>query len=102
MSEAGKEVMFMQLLRSMQIAVKYPVTVRVDKVGAIFMASNIRTTFCTKHVDIQYKHVNGYVKDRMVKIIFVKSADNDSNILTKKLSAELHQKHAKEMVIEKP
>ena len=42
------------------------------------------------------------MKDRMVKIIFVKSADNDSNILTKKLSAELHQKHAKEMVIEKP
>ena len=67
----------------MKIIVKYPVTVRVDNVGAIFMASNITTTCCTKHVDIRYKYVNEYVEDGVVKIVFVKSADNDSNILTK-------------------
>ena len=44
LSEA-KEVMFViQHLGSMKIAVKYPVTVRVENVGAIFMASNITTT----------------------------------------------------------
>ena len=59
-----------QLLESMQIAVKYPVMVRVDNVGAIFMASNIMTTSCTNHVDIGYKYVNEYV-DGIVKIIFV-------------------------------
>ena len=91
-----------QLLESMQIVVKYPVTVRVDYVGAIFMASNITTTNCTKHVEIWYKYVNEYVEDRVVKIIFVKSVDNNSNILTKNLSADLHEKHAKKMVIEKP
>ena len=32
----------------------------------------------------------------IVNIIFIKSADNDSNILTKNLSAELHKKALKE------
>jgi hypothetical protein len=103
LSEAVREVMFVaQLLESMQITVKYPVTVRVDNVGAIFMASNITTSNRTKHVDIRYKYVNEYVEDGTVKIIFVKSADNDSDVLTKNLSAELHDKHSKKMVVEKP
>ena len=84
LSEAVKEVIFViQLLRSMKIIVKYPVMVRVDNIGAIFMASNIATTCHTKHVNIRYKYVNEYVKDGVVKIVFVKSADNDSDILTK-------------------
>ena len=53
LSEAVKEVMLVvQLLGSMKILVKYPVTVRVDNIGTIFMASNITTPSCTKHVDI--------------------------------------------------
>ena len=84
LSEPVKEVMFVvQLLGSMKIVVKYPVMVRVNNMGAIFMASNITITCHTKHVDIRYKHVNEYVEDGVVKIVFVKSADNDSNILTK-------------------
>ena len=76
----------------MKIIVKYPVMVRVDNIGAIFMTSNIMTMCHTKHVDIMYKYVNEYVEAGVVKIAFVKSADNDINILTKKLSAELHKK----------
>ena len=103
MSKAVKEVMFVtQLLESMQIMVKYPVMVRVDNVGAIFMASNIMTTSHTKHVDIWYNFVNEYVEDGIVKIIFIKLADNDSDILTKNLSTELHEKHARKMVVEEP
>ena len=103
LSKAVKEVMFFeQLLESMQIVVKHPITVRVDNVGTIFMASNIMTTSHTKHVDIWYKYVNEYVEDGIVKIIFVKSTDNDSNILTKNLSTELHEKHARKMVVEEP
>ena len=71
-SEKVKGVMIViQLLGSMKIAVEYPVMVRVDNVGAIFMASNVTTTCCTKHVDIRCKHINEYVKDKVVKIVFV-------------------------------
>ena len=65
------------------------------------MASNITTMKHTKHVGIWYKYVNGYAEDRVIKIIFVRFVDNYSNILTKKLSAELHEKHSKKKVTEK-
>ena len=42
-----------------------------------------------------------YVEDGVVKIVSVKSADNESSILTKNLSAELYEKHSKKMVGEK-
>ena len=80
LSKAVKEVMFMiELLGSMKIIVKYPVMVRLDDVNAIFMASNIATTCHAKHVDIRYKYLNEYVEDRVLKIVFVKSADNGSH-----------------------
>ena len=82
-----------QLLGSMKISVSYPVMERVDDIGAIFMVSNITTMSCTKHMNIRYKYVNEYVEGRVVKTVFVKSADNDSIILAKNLSAEHNKKH---------
>ena len=84
--EAAKEVTFMiQLLGNMKSSVKLPVMVRVDNLGAIFVASNITTISCTKHVEIRYKYVGEYLEDGAVKIIFVKLIENDNNVLTKKL-----------------
>ena len=77
----------------MKIVIKYPVTVRVDNVCAIFMVSNITATCHTKQMDIRYKYVNKYVNDGVVKI---------DDILTKNLSAELHKKHSRKMVGDKP
>ena len=56
---------------------------------------------CIKYVDIRYKYAIGYVEDGIVKIVFVKSADNDSDILTKNLNTELHEKHSNKIVDEK-
>ena len=67
----------------MNISVKLSVMVRVDNIGTIFMASTITITSHTKYIDIGYKYVSKYVEDKVAEIIFVKSADNDSNILTK-------------------
>ena len=47
-------------------------------------------------MDISYKYVNEYVEDGEVK-----SAENESNILTKNVSAELHKKHSQKMVGQK-
>ena len=74
--------------------------VQFDNVGVIFMARNIMSMSCTKHMDVRYKYVNECVEDSIVKIIF-ESADNDSDILTKNLNAELHEQHSKTMVVEK-
>ena len=56
--EVVKEVMFMiQLLESMKILILCQVIVRVDNVGALFMANNITTMLHTKHKGIRYKYV---------------------------------------------
>ena len=87
-SEAVEELMFFsQLLRSIKIPMKLQVMVRIGNIGTIYMASNI-TTSCTKHTSIRYKYINENVKDRVV----------NNDILTKNLSAELHEKHFKKMV----
>ena len=65
------------------------------------MASNITTMSCTEHMDIRYKYVNEYMEDRTVKIVFVKSAESDSDILTKNFGAKLHEKHSRIMIGEK-
>ena len=63
LSEAVKDVMFViQLMASMKISFKLPVTTRDDYVGAIFMASNITNTSCTKHMDIRYKYKSSVLK----------------------------------------
>ena len=55
----------------MDILVELPVMERVDNVGAIFMASNITTTCCIKHMDIKYKYVNKDVENGKVKLTFI-------------------------------
>ena len=42
------------LLESLDIAVKMPIVVRIDNVGAIFMAENASTSTLTQHVDTRY------------------------------------------------
>ena len=59
----------LQLLRSMKISIKLLVMVRLDNVGAIFMANNITTMSCTEHMDVRYKNMNEHVQDGVVKIV---------------------------------
>ncbi|KAL7530325.1 hypothetical protein ACHAWF_005014 [Thalassiosira exigua] len=99
LSEAVKEIMFvLHLLEFMGIKVQYPVTVRVDNIGTIFMSTNLTTMGRTKHVDVRTKYVREYVKDDVLKLIFVKFEDNDSHIMTKNYLSDLQKKHSSRIV----
>ena len=74
----------------------------VENIGGIFMANNITTTCHNKHIDIMYKYVNQYVVNGMVKRVLASSAENDSNILTENISEEMHWRHSRKMIDEKP
>ena len=52
------------------------------------LANNQTTSQRTKHVDVRYHFVREYIEDGMIKIIFVKSKDNDADIFTKNLDGE--------------
>jgi hypothetical protein len=53
LSETVREIKFIiQVLQAMKLIIEYPIIVRVDNVGAIFLANNRTTNERTKHVDI--------------------------------------------------
>ncbi len=82
----------------MNINIKLPNIVCPDNVGTIFMSCNKKTTSRAKHVNICTKYMNEYCEDGKIKIIFVKSVDNDSNICTKNLCGDLFEKHFMKLV----
>ena len=57
--------------------------VRINNIGSIFIAGNVTATNHIKHVDMRQMYVYKYVEDCIVKIVFVKSVENDSDILHK-------------------
>ena len=44
-------------------------------------------------MDVRYHFVQEFVEDGMVKIVFVKSAENKADLFTKNLSGGLFEKH---------
>ena len=67
----------------MEIKVPLCIKIRVDKVGALWLANNSGVSERTKHVDIRAHFVRSDVMDEVVTIDFVKSAENTSDIMTK-------------------
>jgi Reverse transcriptase (RNA-dependent DNA polymerase) len=101
-SEAAKEIKFVyQILDSLGIKVTLPIIVNVDNVGAIFMTENVTATTRTRHVDARYHYVREFVSEGFLKIIFVKSADNKSDMFTKNVNAETLDFHINSYVIDK-
>ena len=93
-SDAVKEIRFaVNVLETMGIKVALPVTVRVDNVGAIYMAENAAVSQRTKHVDLRTKFLTQYIEDGFIKILFVKSEENLSDFFTKNVSGEVFDKH---------
>ena len=102
LSEAAKEIKFVyQLLTGMGMKLKLPIVVCVDNLGAVFMSINVSVSQRTKHVDIRYRFVQQFVFEGFIKVVFVRTEDNDADIFTKNLGGDLHQRHSKKMIIEK-
>jgi hypothetical protein len=102
LSEAAKEIKFIvQVLISLGIPVKLPVIVRVDNVGAIFMSENSSTSSRTKHVDTRYHFVREFVEEGFVKIIFVRSEDNNSDPFIKITPGNIYEEHTAKSVAQK-
>ena len=82
LSEVVKELKFIvQLLQTMNIEVELPITVHVDNVGAIWLSNNRTTSNRTKHIDIRTSFVKGYQEDGKIIIKFVKSEENDADVI---------------------
>jgi len=57
------------------------------------MTENKTTSTRTKHVDIRYHFVGEFIEDGFLKVVFVRSEDNDTDIFTKNVSSDKFEKH---------
>jgi hypothetical protein len=98
-SEAVKELKFIYyLLDDLHIKVNFPIVVKTDNIGVIFISENASTGFCIRHVDTRYHLARGFIKDHFIKIEFVRSAENDSDLFTMNVNQELYEKHTKKFL----
>ena len=68
--------------------VKYPITMYVDNVGAIFLLDNTSASKRTNHIDVYYDLVRDYLKYGAVKVSFFRSEENLTDKFTKNLGNE--------------
>jgi hypothetical protein len=102
LSEAAKEVKFIiMLLQSIGIEPTLPVIINVDNVGAIFMAENMSATARTRHVDARYHFIREMIVDNLIKVIFVKTDNNDADIFTKNTTQQVYDNHVKKYLVDK-
>jgi hypothetical protein len=67
---------------------------KTDNVDALFMSQNSSTGVRSRHVDTRYHFIRENVEEGIVRVEFVKSSENDSDILTKNVNQEMYEKHA--------
>jgi len=82
----------MQILTELGVDYPKPVVVKIDNVGAMFMAENISSSARTRHIDVRLKFVNEFIEQGEIKVVFVRSADNDADVFTKNTSGDIHEK----------
>ena len=94
-SDAVKEIKFLYfLLQNLGVELDLPIVIKTDNIGALFMSQNSSSGVRTRHVDTRYHFIRENVEDGIVKMEFVKSSDNDSDIFTKNVNDEIYEKHA--------
>ena len=84
----------------MGINIVYPIEVKVDNVGAIYLSNNFSLSQRTKHIDIRRHFVREYVEDGILKIVFVPTEDNEADINTKNTGEEIYIRHVKKNLLD--
>jgi hypothetical protein len=100
-SEAVKKVKFINnLLREIGIEVELQIIVKTDNVGAMFIAQNSSSGVRTRHVDTRYHFVRENLDDWIIKIEFIKSVENQSDIFTKNVTQEIYERNVEKFLEE--
>ena len=86
------------MLEFLELEIEYPIMIRVDNIGAIYLANNQVLSNRTKHIGVRYHFVRDYIEDGIVQIKFVRSKENSADMFTKNLPKELYHKHRKNVM----
>jgi hypothetical protein len=84
MLENVKEIHFIFfLLRDMGVSIKFPIMVRTDNIGEVFMADNTSFSLRTRRIDTWYYFIRGHVENGFIYIAFVNLEDQTSDMIIK-------------------
>ena len=101
--DAAKEApSIAQIPLFMGIEVNLPVDVRIDNVGAMFMSENVASTPRTRHMDARYWWITDLQESGIIKVSFVPTKDNLSDIGTKNVTGDVFDRICPELMVEKP
>ena len=93
-----KEVLFvLQLLELIEIQVVLPIKIFIDNIGTIYMARNNASGPGTRHVNFRYNFYRE-LHGRLIELIFIRSEENEADILTKNVRAYRFEKHSMKWV----
>ena len=97
-SELVKDIMYVkQIVNFVGIEVELPIPIYIDNIGAIHMARNNTGGGGTRHVNYRYNFCRE-VHGTLIQLHFVRSEDNEADILTKNPTKAEHEKHATKFV----
>ena len=66
-------------------------SVWIIKELCIFMASNPVTEHCNKHVNIQHKGINEFIRDKKIKLFYIEGSENPRHVYEKSQSYSLYK-----------
>jgi hypothetical protein len=99
LSEAVTEIKFVVMMcNKIRIKIKTPTTLRIDNIGAIFMAENASATGRTRHIDVRYHHVREAIYEKMIKIVFMTSEKNLADMFTKNVKEIIYKDNKSSMI----
>jgi hypothetical protein len=82
----------------MGIQLHFPINIKCDNVGAIYLANNHCNSQRTKHIDTQQHFVREWVEDEILKIFFTPTLNNTADISTNNTTEEVFHTHAPKLV----
>ena len=99
MSEGVKDLKFVHMcLTYLGFTVELPMSVYIDNIGAIDMLHNQSTKARTKHVDIRFHWIRNFEEEGYIKVIFKRSENNTSDVMTKNVSKRIFDVHEPNLV----
>ncbi len=94
MSKGLQETLFSQMLIKEIGGCFYSAIILEDNTGAIFLVKNQQVGARTKHIDIRHHFIREHYELKHFDIKYVKSEENESDILTKNTTEKILKGHA--------
>jgi hypothetical protein len=83
----------MKILQSMKLEVELPFIVEVDNKGAVDLVNGWSTTGGTKHMDVRIMFLRQLKENKILKVTWQPTKDNEADIFTKNVDNATFRRH---------